>query len=164
MTPCTACDAFQTALIHRLLPIVPHLTNMRQNVRTRTHEERALHAARPHRADYFATLPVGTCLTREALFAQVAGSPPSSAICAPMSFARPLYVVARKNPAGIQAKFVKEEAGCTSFVACLRRPQPMCYCPCLRTSGTRGWECHRARYLRVWAPSDASAAERPAGM
>ena len=103
-------DAFQTALIHGLLPMVSHLTNMRQNVRTRIDKERKLHTTHPYRADYFATLPVGTCLTREALFAQVAGSP-SSTICAPMSFARPLYVVARKNPAGIQAKFGKEELG-----------------------------------------------------
>lgn len=100
--------AFQIEVIHALLPLVPHLTNNRQNVRNRTKKERELHAGDPHRADFFARLPVGTRLTRDELFRNVAGSP-SSAICAPMSFGRPLYVVAQSDQGTPRVKIKGEE-------------------------------------------------------
>jgi hypothetical protein len=100
--------AFQIEVIHALLPLVSHLTNNRQNVRNRTKKERELHAGDPHRADFFASLPVGTRLTRDELFKSVAGSP-SSAICAPMSFGRPLYVVAQGGHGTPRVKIKGEE-------------------------------------------------------
>jgi hypothetical protein len=100
--------SFQIEVIHALLPLVSHLTNNRQNVRNRTKKERELHANSPHRADFFATLPVGTRLTRDELFRSVAGSP-SGTICAPMSFDRPLYVVAQGGQGAPRVKIDKEE-------------------------------------------------------
>ena len=101
-------DAFSADIIHAQLPLVDHLTKMRQKVRNRTEKERDLHEIHPHRSDYFAAMKTGTRIKRVALFTHVAGSP-SSTINAPMSFAKPLYVIAMGVSGPPRVKFEKEE-------------------------------------------------------
>jgi hypothetical protein len=100
--------AFTADIIHALLPMVSHLTNMRQKVRIRAQKERDLHAKSPFRTDFFTTLAPGKRITRDALFQQVAGSP-STTISAPLCFGRPLYVVAQGGDGAPQVRIYKEE-------------------------------------------------------
>lgn len=103
-------DAFSADIIHALLPMVQHLANTRQNVRYRTKKEREFHEHSPYRVDYFTSLAIGMRLKRDALFRDVAGSP-SNTISAPLSFGRPLYVIAQSGKGLPQIKIDKEELG-----------------------------------------------------
>lgn len=99
---------FTVDVVHALLPMVRHLTNMRQKVRIRTNKERELHDLSPFRTDYFATLSPKSRLARDELFKRVAGSP-SDTINAPLSFGRPLYVVAQGGGGAPKVRIHKEE-------------------------------------------------------
>jgi hypothetical protein len=103
-------ESFSADIIHAQLPLVDHLTKMRQKVRNRTNKERDLHELHPHRSDYFAPMAPGTRIKRVALFTHVAGSP-SSTINAPMSYGKPLYVIAMGVSGPPRVKFEKEELG-----------------------------------------------------
>jgi hypothetical protein len=101
-------EAFQVDVIHALVPMIDHLRNMRNKVKSRVAKERELHGQSPFRADYFGALSVGQRLKRDELFTHVAGSP-SKSIAAPMSFGRPLYVIAQGGKGAPQVKIGKEE-------------------------------------------------------